>query len=49
MVGKITHWVVGFKKKASETLSEVMEDPKLKENLEALKELYGASKRNDEE
>nr|DAG44283.1 MAG TPA: hypothetical protein [Caudoviricetes sp.] len=49
MVRKITHWVVGFKKKASETLSEVMEDPKLKENLEALKELYGASKRNDEE
>ena len=49
LVRKITHWVVDFKKKASETLSEVMEDPKLKENLEALKELYGASKTDNEE
>ena len=49
LVRKITHWVVDFKKKASETLSEVMEDPKLKENLEALKELYGASKTDKEE
>ena len=49
LVRKITHWVVGFKKKASETLSEVMEDPKLKENLEALKELYDASKTDNKE
>ena len=49
LVRKITHWVVDFKKKASGTLSEVMEDPKLKENLEALKELYGASKTDNEE
>ena len=49
LVRKITHWVVDFKKKASETLSEVMEDPKLKENLEALKELYDASKTDNKE
>lgn len=49
LVRKITHWIADFKKKTSETLSEVMKDPKLKENLEALKELYGASKSDNEE
>ena len=49
LVRKITHWIVDFKKKASETLSEVMKDPKLQENLEVLTELYGASKSDNEE
>lgn len=49
LVRKITHWIVDFKKKASETLSEVIKDPKLQENLEVLTELYGASKSDNEE
>lgn len=46
---KFVHWVVELKKKVADTMSEVLKSPELKANLEALKDMYGASKSDDEE